>query len=175
MKKYKVVIKNIIIVCLCITLLLVGYSICYSRFAHRLPYIKSTKTYTFIYDKSKFDNLSRKDIKSKLEKIVDVKYYIYTEKNMDKNKEGYTRPLFRHIYINNDLDNLTYIYSLCHELCHLKFNVGDERFTNFETFKYLYNSEFKEVAYYMIENLQQGYYIKDYDCLGYIEKYLNKN
>ena len=175
MKRYRVVIKNIIIICLCLILLLVVYSIYYAQYAHKLPYIESHTTYSFIYDKNKFNNLDRKEIRIKLEKIVDVRCYIYTEKNMDITREGYTIPIFRHIYINRNLNKIDYIYSLCHELCHLKFNVGNERFTNFETFKYLYNSEFKEVAYYMIENLQQGYYIKDYDCLGYIEKYLNKN
>lgn len=53
--------------------------------------------------------------------------HIYIEKEL---KDAYTcgeaHPLIRTIFIDKDLSNITYAYTLAHELVHVKYQTGNE-------------------------------------------------
>lgn len=169
---YKIkIIKNLIILLISLLLCILVFQIIYPRFSYNMKYVKPT-TYLGVQYKYVYYKYSKQEIKNKLEDIIDVDYYIYIETELNDNINGCTNLMFRYILIDKDLSQLDYIETMCHELIHLKYNTGNERFTQYQTFITLYNSEFRQVALNIIYYMENGYYYYDYDCYSQIVDYL---
>ena len=164
--------KTCIIVILAVLLLIVAFQSIYPRFAHRMEYVEPTDIISVQYKEVDY-GYSKSTIKDKLENIVGVRHYIYIEKNTNKKYFGITNFIFRTIVIDKSLTAYDYVEVLCHELIHLKYNTANERFTQYKTFVYLYNSEFKQSALNIIYKLQHDYYYYEYDCYSQIIYYLS--
>lgn len=164
--------KTCIIVILAILLLIVSFQTIYPRFSHIMKYKAPTCSVLVQYKETDY-GYSKSTIKDKLENIVGIKFYIYKEKNICSEYLGKTNFMFRTITLDKNLTNNEYIEVLCHELLHLKYNTANERFTQYQTFVYLYNSEFKQSALNIIYKLQHDYYYYEYDCYSQIIDYLS--
>lgn len=117
----------------------------------------------------KFD---RAEIRALLDNEVGTKAYLLFDNKL--NGDNFTILQTRTIVIG-DLEGYDYIQGLCHELVHLKFCTANETYTQFMTFKILYESENEilhdcgcDFANAQFKHLWFG----DYDCAYYIEQYL---
>ena len=132
-------------------------------------------------------------LRKELEELTNVNFYIY--KGIDKSTIdngqhlGITNFQFRYIKVAEKLSSCNYIWTLTHELLHLKYYNSNEMWTNFMTFKVLYesnNNDFERVAIVYgyryvsahtrntddeIINTNTPY--QDYDISYYIIDYLN--
>ena len=166
--------KTCIIVILSILSAITSFQAIYPRFSHRMEYVIPNDIIYVSYIDIDY-NYSKQDIRLRLESITGIKYYFYTEKSLKNNIMGYTNITLRHITIDSNISNNEYIEVLCHELLHLKYNTGNERFTQYKTFVTLYNSEFKQIANNIVNKMYNGYYHYDYNCYAQIIEYLNIN
>lgn len=83
-------------------------------------------------------------IRKKVEKEVDISSYIY--KGYDtylKNgtASGYANFYFRSIHVTEKQSLVGYVWTVAHELIHIKYYNANEMWVNFMTFKILYESE----------------------------------
>lgn len=164
--------KTCIIVILAVLLLIVAFQSIYPRFAYRMEYITPTDIISMQYKEIDY-GYSKSTIKDKLENIVGIKFYIYKEKNISSEYLGRTNFIFRTIILDKNLTNNEYIEVLCHELLHLKYNTANERYTQYQTFVYLYNSEFRQTALNILYKMQYDYYAYEYNCYSQIVEYLS--
>lgn len=164
--------KTCIIVILAVLLLIVAFQSIYPRFAHRMEYVEPTDIISVQYKEVDY-GYSKSTIKDKLKNIVGIKFYIYIEKNISSEYLGKTSFMFRTITLDKNLTNNEYIEVLCHELLHLKYNTANERFTQYQTFVFLYNSEFRQTALNILYKMQYGYYAYEYNCYSQIVEYLS--
>lgn len=173
MRKYgsKKTIKSMLIFLISLLLCILIFQIIYPRFSYNMKYVKPT-IYLGVQYKYVDYKYSKQEIKNKLENIINVDYYIYIETDLKDNINGCTNLMFRCILIDKDLSQLDYIETMCHELIHLKYDTANERFTQYQTFITLYNSEFRQVALNIIYYMENGYYCYDYDCYSQIVDYL---
>lgn len=130
-----------------------------------------------LYQNSTYEQkLTHNQIKQKLEKELNLHLYILIQKPLKNNCYGYCRIGVRIIVVTENLSYIDYIWTLAHEMIHLKHLTSNETWTNFETFKLLYNSEeseFRAVAcifgnryltnfYWNNREYNIGYYIKNW-------------
>lgn len=88
---------------------------------------------------------------------------------------GYTRLLSNTIYINPTLTKDSFAWTYAHEVLHHKYFTHDERFVQFETFKFMYENKIKFFRYSaMIELRFMGNRTKEYDVRYYIYNYLKE-
>lgn len=167
----KRVIEKLIIVLLVVMWMILVFEIVYPLYSYKMDYVQPTRYIGVQYQHVTY-SYSRQEVRNKLENILGVNHYIYIEKELEDNIGGYTYPMFRCIVINTNLSELDYVEAICHELIHLKYNTGSERFVQYQTFITLYNSEFKQVAINIIYYLENGYYYYEYDCYAQIVEYL---
>lgn len=84
--------------------------------------------------------------------------------------------MWRVIEIDKNLDIHTYIITYAHELCHIRYQVGNETYTAYMTFVRLYESGNSELRYHALVYAQDviggGYSGTAYDCGYYILEYL---
>lgn len=138
----------------------------------RMEYIAPTDIISMQYKEIDY-GYSKSTIKDKLENIVGIKFYIYKEKNISSEYLGRTNFIFRTIILDKNLTNNEYIEVLCHELLHLKYNTANERYTQYQTFVYLYNSEFRQTALNILYKMQYSYYSYEYNCYSQIVEHLS--
>lgn len=165
-------IKTCIIVILAILLAITSFQTIYPRLAHKMEYVRPSTIISVDYKETNY-NYSKLAIREKLENLVGVNFYIYKEKDTSSKYLGKTDFIFRTITLGKNLKVADYVEVLCHELLHLKYNTADERFTQYQTFVYLYNSEFKQTAINIIYKMNYGYYYYDYNCYSQIIDYLS--
>lgn len=144
----------------------------YPRLAHRMDYQVETGYYRVNYSNIDY-GYTRQEIRDKIESLVGVDHYLYFEKSLGNETAGLTALMFRTIVIDNTLSDNEYIETMCHELIHLKYNAGNERFTQYQTFVTLYNSEFRQIALNIAHEMQIGRYAYEYDCTAQIVDFLN--
>lgn len=138
--------------------------------------VKSYRAYTnFQYDLSY--KYTKDEIKLLLEYYMKPGPYIYKEERLYC---GATTDLhLRTIRV----DNMTtkhlpfYTFALAHEFTHLKYYNGDECWTEFNAWKFLYecdNYYFHNVALWMANDITQDRKQNAYDCGYYIIEYLQE-
>ena len=121
-------------------------------------------------------NVSRQEIRTMLEEELD--FYDYTYKEGDYRVGGYAGKFSRIIEIDKDLKIEQYCILLCHEMCHIKYEVDNERKTQFLTFKTLYESDndtLKRVGTWFGIYVLDRCYDHEYDCSQLIVDYLVDN
>lgn len=124
---------------------------------------------------------TRKEIKQIVSSNLKFKNYIYIEAdNFSDGRLGRALvPLNSIIVKPNISDKEEYAIMLTHELIHLKYHTTNETFTQFMTFKHLYesNNEYLKYASKILAlDIFNGEYshAKQYDCGYYIIKYLEE-
>lgn len=121
--------------------------------------------------------MSKPEVREALEEEMDFHTYIYSEGQARNG--GLSLALIR--YIRVDADNCDveyYCYTLCHEMCHINYFTGNEIYTNFMTFKTLYeseNEELKQIGAIFGIYVLNGMFNQDYDCSYYIVQYIMNN
>lgn len=93
----------------------------------------------------------------------------------DSNKAGDANLFTGKIRISYNLSYEDYVLALTHELVHIIYMTGNERFCNFKAFVILYESDnnyFKNIALAYADLEKKGEVIYEYSCIGYIEEYL---
>lgn len=90
---------------------------------------------------------------------------------------GYCRFLIWTVVINNTLEIDVYAKALMHERLHLYYYTGCERFTQYQTFKHLYESKnayLHKLGVQMALEIMNFRYPDNYDCTGQIIDYILK-
>ena len=120
-------------------------------------------------------NISRQEIRTLLEEELDFNNYVYKES--DVSNGGYSVAFYRYINMDQNLDIEQYCIILCHEMCHIKHFTANEIYTQFMTFKTLYESGYKELkqigtwfGIYVLNRM----YENNYDCSKLIIDYLQE-
>lgn len=121
--------------------------------------------------------LSKEQVREELEDEMDFHMYIYSEGQARNG--GISIALIRYIRVDaENLDIENYCYTLCHEICHIKYFTGNEIYTNFMTFKTLYeseNGELKKIGAIFGIYVLNGMFNHDYDCSYLIIEYIMNN
>lgn len=119
--------------------------------------------------------LTKQEIRAMLEEELDFRDYTYKEVAISNG--GYADMYDRVIKINEALGVEAYCTTLCHEMCHLKYNDINETRTQFRVFKHLYesdNEELKRAGTWFGIYILNGDYEKEYDCSYMIVDYLKE-
>ena len=121
---------------------------------------------------------TREQMRKALEDELDFRHYIYREGKTPRNEQGFSVALIRYIKVDiSKCDIEYYCITLCHEMCHLKFFTRNEIYTQFMTFKTLYesnNAELRQVGIRFGVYVLNGSYDHEYDCSYLITDYLSK-
>lgn len=147
----------------------------YSKTANQLEYKEAPimSIYTNYADEPKE---SKQYYKEQIDELLGNPIYIYTEKELQsKGIYGKTCIIPRIVILDKSIDIKNYIFTLTHELMHIKYTTECERFINLQTFKVLYESgipEFEYVALWYAKKDMSGRIQHDYSCWGYISEYL---
>ena len=116
---------------------------------------------------------SRQEMRALLEAEMDFHAYIYKESDVATG--GYSVSLIRLIVMDKAIDIEQYCIVLCHEMCHIKYFTGNEIYTQFMTFKTLYESDnptLRRVGTWFGIYVLNGNYKTGYDCSAMIVDYL---
>lgn len=161
---------------LLITLIWILSMMLYS-FSHRVDgeikyvYAPTDETLNIEYSYWETDK-TRQQLKYEIEELVGIRGYKYKEEDLQGSLSGLCEFGTNTVTIDIYLDDQNYVKALVHELCHVKYRSTDERYTEFKTFEYLYNSQFKQVALNLAYVQMCGYVPIEYNCWYYIYNYL---
>ena len=134
------------------------------------------KSYTectdFSYDVS--TEYSLEEIRALIDSDFQI-MYIYQEKNLHCGARTHFQ--FRLVQVDKRTTSIKsfYAYALAHELTHLKYMNGNECWTEFEAWKYLYESDnefLHNVGLKRANEITQGRLQDEYDCGYWINLYL---
>ena len=139
--------------------------------APKLPFEAVNPTIELYYQPYN-NEYSKAETKAKLNKLLNIGGYFESFMELPYNEGGKCNPYYRLIRINTNVDNNEYVWVLCHELVHLKHHTICDRYTNYLTFKYLYNSEFRAVAINLACSMRDGGFTDDYNAYMQIERWL---
>lgn len=120
-------------------------------------------------------SLEKWQIRAKLDDIMDTGLYIETFTDFQGGTLGQCNSYFRVVWIDKDISTIDYVWTMCHELVHLKHHTICERYTNYMTFVYLYNSEFRPMAINLACSMRDGGFTEEYNAYMQIEQYLIDN
>lgn len=151
--------------------------IIYIGTSHRIDYKKSSKKYTIEYTLGNGE-LSKTDIKEKIDKLFNDFQYSLCEANLEGSLLGDCNIIEKTVRIDKNLNPYNFAFTLAHELVHLQYHTKNERFCEFQAFKMLFESgdEFLvNVARKYANYSLSGASLKEYDCSGYIENYLKNS
>lgn len=148
-----------------------GITTCLRINAPTMPFIEPNPQLQLNYQPYK-TNLEKWQIRAKLDDIMDTGLYIEIPKDLNGVENGNCRVHFRIIWIEKSLDSIQYIWSMCHELVHLKHHTICDRYTNYMTFVYLYNSEFRPMAINLACSMRDGGFTEENNAYMQIEQYL---
>lgn len=122
--------------------------------------------------------LSKQEYRSIIEDQRDLNFYFYDEKVLNGEYNGYAFATIRLILVDERVTGFDYAVVFTHEVMHIKEMVGNERWVNFETFKYLYESDIAELhnagVLFGLKQLEFRY-SSEYQCEDMIIKYLEDN
>lgn len=125
-------------------------------------------------------DLCYEDAKQLLEDEMDMSHYTYVEGDIDAQYQvAYSVSLYRYVKIDlNKCANVEeYAFVLCHELCHIKYFTGNEIYTQFLTFRTLYesgNQTLKTIGKWFGVYTLNRCFITSYDCSKLIIDYLEE-
>ena len=101
------------------------------------------KVYTYLQERTgSIRESDRTKLRNYVAKEIDIRCYIYEERTQLRNNVlGYTVFPIRKIVIKSSQPLSDYLATVTHEFIHLKYYTLNERWTEFESFKLLYESE----------------------------------
>lgn len=162
------------IVCIITTSTSLGMLI-YSNTANKMEY-KSAPIISITNARENEPKENREYYREQIGELVNVNVYIYKEKaTQQKGYYGKTYIIPRVVIVDSSIDITNYIFTLTHELMHLKHKTSNERFTNFQTFKVLYESNIPDLQYVALWYAKKdmaGRILEEYSCWGHISEYL---
>ena len=162
-------IKIIAIILFILAITFAGYSI--FKITYSLPY-KSPNVESIEFYISRPDDISYDTLTEEINELFDSPSYTLTFVDMTGDVKGKCYPLLKKVEIKKNLTYELYTFILTHELVHLTTYSTDERWTNLEAYKILYNSDndyFKNVALYIANLDLHGAFSQDYSFVGYLE------
>ena len=166
-------IKIALIIALLIELILIAYNVCHIRFSNQLEVKTYKPTYITI---PPVEQTLTKDTANDLINDLFNTPHIYIESDLANTNIGVATPMYRVVQIQKGLNLHNYIISYAHELTHVKYQVGNETYTAYQTFVLLYESGNAELRYHALvyanDVLSGGYVGTNYDVGYYILKYL---
>lgn len=163
-----------------LTVPIVIFSLCvcgitfHSRLSHVLPYKDGYCEINFTLNR---DELTYRDVQEDINKLFNCQYILIYRDLSDADIIGCAYIIPKIVVIHDDLSMEDFVITLTHELIHITHITTNERYTSFQTFKILYESDndyFKNVALYFAHLQVKNYYSYDYDCSGYIVDYLKQ-
>ena len=167
-------VQNALIVMLLLALVLTSFQVWHIQFSNSLEIKPYTTQIIEIQDKSQ-QTLTKQTAHITIAKLFNTPH-LYLERNLPLNQNGRSRILWRVIEINKNIDIHTYIITYAHELCHVRYQVGNETYTAYMTFVRLYESDNHELCYHALlyaNDVISGCYDgTQYDCGYYILDYL---
>lgn len=126
------------------------------------------------------DDLNKEDARRLLESEMNMTHYVYDEGDIsDPTQVAYSVVLYRYVKIDlrKCADVEEYAFVLCHEFCHIKYFTGNEIYTQFLTFRTLYesnNDTLKTIGkWFGIYALNKNF-VNSYDCSKLIIDYLEE-
>jgi hypothetical protein len=141
-----------------------------------IPYVECSCDNRFEID-SCINTYSKTETKIKLDALFGNPLYFYKETEFNSIVNGCAQIFIRTITIEAKLDEITYTFTLAHELVHLTYFTFSDRFANYQAFVKLYESGdeyFVEMAklYANIELSGNTGQPERYKCGWYIKEYL---
>lgn len=187
-KQYNKILK-VLYICLLITFIIGCYNItCFFVAYNRFRDYKNLSNYTheqYLQVRNDFcqelflledEEMSKDQILSQAKKEVPVKMYIFINiKPWKKEAIGGAFLAPRVILVDASVDNDHYTIATVHELLHMKIFTMNERYTQFQTFVTLYESNnkyFHKVALILALETFDHRYSEDYNCMGNIIEYM---
>lgn len=147
----------------------------YSKTANKLEY-KETPIMSIYTNYAHEPKESKQYYKEQIDELFNNPLYIYTEKSVQsKGYYGKAYIIPRIVILDKSIDIKNYIFTLAHELVHIKYITECERFTNFQTFKVLYESNIPDLQYVALWYAKKdmaGKIHYEYSCWAYIYEYL---
>lgn len=167
-------VQNSLIIMLSLALVLTGFQVWHIQFSNSLEIKPYTTQIIAIQDKPQL-TLTKQTARTIIAELFNTPH-IYLERGLPSNQDGRSRIMWRVIEIEKNLDIHTYIITYAHELCHIRYQVGNETYTAYMTFVRLYESGNTELRYHALVYAQDviggGYSGTTYDCGYYILEYL---
>lgn len=171
--------KKLVIVLIVIMSVLFGLAL-FQEFRHSHKYVEvdqsTRQTYiNMLNSEVRNSNYteSRQEMRALLEAEMDFHFYIYHEASVKNGGDSIS--LIRLIVMDKAIDIEQYCILLCHEMCHIKYFTGNEIYTQFMTFKTLYESDnptLRRVGTWLGIYVLNGEYKTGYDCSAMIVEYL---
>lgn len=172
--KARVRIQNALIVLLSLALVLTIFQVLHIQFSHSLE-IKSYQIQNITIANRPQLTLTKQTARTTIAKLFNTPH-IYREKDLPPQENGRSKIMWRIVEIDKNLDVHTYIVTYTHELCHVRYQVGNETYTAYMTFVRLYESNNAELQYHALVYAQDvisgDYSGTEYDCGYYILEYL---
>lgn len=123
-------------------------------YRYNLPYKESNLTF-IEYNIEEPSNTTKESLTTEINELFDNPSYKLQFANLTSNTYGKCDVFNRTIIIKSNISNIFYVFSLTHELVHLKYFTYCERFCNLQAYKILFDSNniyFKNVALYFADN-----------------------
>lgn len=117
---------------------------------------------------------TKEEYKKIIEDELNLRCYIYIEKNLNIDYQGFMLAGVRVMVIENDLSLSDYCIVFTHEALHFKKFSGNDTYINFETFKFLYeneDAELRNIGITFAMHQLTGRYGGRYDCSSHIVDY----
>lgn len=167
-------VQNALIVMLLLALVFTIFQVWHIQFSHSLEIKPYTTQIIAIQDKPQL-TLTKQTARTTIANLFNTPH-IYREKDLPAQENGRSKIMWRIVEIDKNLDVHTYIVTYTHELCHVRYQVGNETYTAYMTFVRLYESNNAELQYHALIYAQDvisgDYSGTEYDCGYYILEYL---
>lgn len=167
-------VQNALIVMLLLALVFTIFQVWHIQFSHSLEIKPYTTQIIAIQDKPQL-TLTKQTARTTIANLFNTPH-IYREKDLPAQENGRSKIMWRVVQIDKDLDVHTYIITYAHELCHVRYQVGNETYTAYMTFVRLYESNNAELQYHALiyakDVISGDYSGTEYDCGYYILEYL---
>lgn len=180
MSSSKIYKKISIIVFTIILTFTLGYAgfIYYKDYRIRMPYIATSYQMDLFNPRDSFS--SRDEIIEEINNTFQYNRYSLYYDELPYRTLGQSNIIKRTIYIDNNLDDKNFIFTLGHEIIHIRDFTTCERYCNYQTFITLFNSDndyFKDVAKWYLSldlNAEKDIYYYEYSFAGNVLEYLEK-
>ena len=167
-------VQNALIVMLLLALVFTIFQVWHIQFSHSLEIKPYTTQIIAIQDKPQL-TLTKQTARTTIANLFNTPH-IYREKDLPAQENGRSKIMWRVVQIDKDLDVHTYIITYAHELCHVRYQVGNETYTAYMTFVRLYKNNNAELQYHALiyakDVISGDYSGTEYDCGYYILEYL---
>lgn len=124
--------------------------------------------------------IDKKEVYNIINNHFNMIYLVKEDDCISKGKYGYCYPIIRYIHIDSTINCWTMIYTLVHELCHIKYQSVNETYVTYMSFLELQksNNEYMKYVYELLIYEQctlKIYKNTEYDIAYYIHQNLANN